>query len=105
MSALKALVHAVEDVEEVVDVVAVVAAAAEICLTPNATIAVNWVTSPGMKEWDLNKTMKRNSIKHQKIQKNFTSKPQKNLQNIHLPKRKKIPKGANSILPQIPTFT
>lgn len=46
MSALKALVHAVEDVEEVVDVVAVVAAAAEICLTPNATIAVNWVTSP-----------------------------------------------------------
>lgn len=46
MSALKALVHAVEDVAEVVDVVAVVAAAAEICLTPSATTAVKWVTLP-----------------------------------------------------------
>ena len=50
-------------------------------------------------------TMQRNSIKHKKSKKFLTSKPEKNLQNIYLPKRKKIPKGANSILPQIPTFT
>ena len=49
--------------------------------------------------------MQRNSIKHKKSKKNFYIKTPKKSPKHILTKVKKIPKGANSILPQIPTFT
>ena len=65
-------------------------------------IALHLHTLTKEKRYD-NATQFYKALKNPK--KNFYIKtPQKNLQNIFT-KAKKIPKGSNSILPQIPTFT